>query len=168
MYLACLGAHERYNVTKKHTGAPRRHFALQKCMPERRDTVLHYKNAYRSLRTPLRITKMHAGASRHRFALQKCMPERPGTVSHCKNTRSSVRKPFRISKMQPGASGSVSHYKNAGRSSRLAKVLVLPKKNVEKQSGACSAPPPTHWREHKNVTVRISAVFPRVLQRKRD
>ena len=46
--------------------------------------------------------------------------------------------------MQAGASGSVSHYKNAGRSSRLAKVLVLPKENEAESRRAGLAPARDH------------------------
>ena len=60
--------------------------------------------------------------------------------------------------MQAGASGSVSHYKRAGRSSRLAKVLVLPKERSA-ISGAPSEGTPTHpLRQHKNVTFRKSII----------
>ena len=104
--LLCLGAHERWSITQMHAGAPKRHFASQKCMPERPDTVSHYKNnACRSVRTPFRSIKMHAGASGRNFTLQKCMPERPDTASHYKNACRSVRTSFRITKMHAGAPG---------------------------------------------------------------
>ena len=96
--MSCLGAHERWNITKMHAthaGASRHRFALQKCMPEHPDTVSHYKNACRGVRTPFRVTKMHAGASRRRFALQKCRPEGP--------------KPFRTTKMHAAAHGAQKH-----------------------------------------------------------
>ena len=69
-----------------------------------------------------------------------------------------VRKPFRITKMQAGAFGSVSRYENAGRSSRLAKVLVLPKENARAFRRHLETHTPTPWRQHKNVAFRISGV----------
>ena len=64
------GACGRYAcITKMQTGASRRRFALQKCMPERPSAVSHYGNACRRDQTAFRVTKMHTGAFGYRFAL---------------------------------------------------------------------------------------------------
>ena len=51
-------------------------------------------------------------------------PERPIGISHYKKCIVERQVPISNTKMQAGASESISHYKNAGRSSKLAKVLV--------------------------------------------
>ena len=58
--------------------------------------------------------------------------------------------------MQAGASGSVSHYKNAGRSSTLSKVLVLPKENDQNDQAPPRRVPP------RGVSIRTS-LFEKVL-----
>ena len=63
---------------------------------------------------------------------------------------------FRTAKMQAGASGSVWHYENTGCSSRLAKVLVLPKENDQKIWRVLETTPP--WRQHKNVRFAKSII----------
>ena len=82
------------------------------------------------------------------------MLERPEAVSHYKNADRSVRDRFALRKCRPQLNARESACFTEGKRPRI--------------QAPPGDPPHPPLRQHKNVTFRISASFPRVLQRKRD